>query len=130
MEGLYQHPPLWKRGSSLRQIVCLLHKFLFCLFDIISHLFSLWPEKLNFYLCFKENAKWAVFWSGTQCLKSKNVSLASFQILSTTGETLNKVHITLLNPLITQSMTLFRCLLLMLNILHSSLLFQLLTLNK
>ena len=47
----------------------------------------------------KENAKWAVFWSGTRRLKRENVSLASFQVLSTSGETPNDVRVTLLNQL-------------------------------
>ena len=47
----------------------------------------------------KENGKWAVFWSGTRRLKRENVSLASFQVLFTSGETPNDVRVTLLNQL-------------------------------
>ena len=54
IEGLYQHA-LWKRCGSLTQIVCLLQKkFLFVFLTSVSNsqrnlIFSLQPEKLNFY---------------------------------------------------------------------------------
>ena len=54
IEGLYQHA-LWKRCGSLTQIVCLLQKkFLFVFLTSFSNsqrnlIFSLQPEKLNFY---------------------------------------------------------------------------------
>ena len=49
---------------------------------------------------FKENAKWAVFWLVTQLLKWENVSLAIFQVLSTSGEIPNDMRVMLLNQLI------------------------------
>ena len=94
IEGLYQHA-LWKRCGSLTQIVCLLQKkFLFVFLTSFSNsqrnlIFSLQPEKLNFYspppnkcycpycfyswyclslwLCFCFNL-WCCFWKQTLLL--------------------------------------------------------------
>ena len=48
---------------------------------------------------FKKNSRWAVFWLGTRRLDRENISLASFQVLFTSGETPNDVRVTLLNQL-------------------------------